>query len=64
MRHNERIELIRDSIAKMGTGLLQVADIAQYDQHYAGTLLRRIICNLELRLIDLDHAVVWKGEEE
>lgn len=64
MRHKERIELIRDSIAKMGTGLLQVADIAQYDQHYAGTLLRRTIRNIELTLIDLDHAVECKGEEE
>lgn len=64
MRHNERIELIRETIAKNGTTMLQVADIAQYDQHYAGTLLRRIIRNIELIVNGLDEVIESKGEEE
>ena len=71
MRHKERIELIKDSIAKLATGLLQTVDIVEYAPETASARLTAAQQSLTVINVDLKHAVhcvlersaEW-GEEE
>ena len=64
MRHKERIELIKESIAKLATGLLQTVDIVDYAPETAYTRLAAAGHSIKVIKIDLDHAIENWGEEE
>jgi len=71
MRHEERMKLIRDSISKLATGLLQTVDIVDYAPETAALRLWAAEKSLRVIHVDLKHAVEcrleWsaeRGEEE